>query len=253
MKKAIIITSAIEVNNDYPLTYSNVRSFFNTEERLRQTVATIAGLDAALDNDTTMYLVDISENSSHYGSLFYYQSKNLKYISVKEQMSDIWKDVTTHKNKSYCEQLIIFKFIETYKEELEQYDFYMKLSGRYLIDGNFKINFFDTVSPGFYFKPPLKFDWNDSWGYSLVDRRHIQGDNKLYQYCSVIYGWSKEFMDQYRDISRVIIEYCSHPSGMSYDVETLLYFFTRQFENYITETPWIIYGWDGTSGRFLRY
>ena len=99
----------------------------------------------------------------------------------------------------------------------------------------------------------MKFEWNENWPYAMVDRRQLQGDNKLYQYCSVLYGWSRSYHDQMIDIYRVISEFCSNPSSISYDVETLLYYFTRQFESDIVEMPWIVYGWDGSSGNFLRY
>lgn len=252
MKKAIIITSVIEVNNNFPLTYSSVRSHFSAEERFRQTVSTIAAFDQAGDENTTIYLVDASENFSVYGVLLNYQ-KNLKFIGVKEHMPEIWETVNTHQNKSYCEQTIMLTFLEKFKDELANFDIFVKFSGRYLIDGSFDIKIFDQKPSGFYFKHPMKFEWNDSWGYNLVDRRQLQGDNYLYQYCSVLFAWSKEYMEQYKNISRVIIEFCSHPNGMSYDVETLLYFYTREYGNNIIEVPWIIYGWDGTSGRFLRY
>jgi hypothetical protein len=130
MKKAIIITSAIEVNNNYPLTYSPVRSHFTSEERFRQTVSTIAAFDQASDENTTIYLLDVSENSAVYSVLLRYQT-NLKFISIKESIPEIWEEVTTHKNKSYCEQTIIYCFLEKYKEELSQYDYYIKFSGRY--------------------------------------------------------------------------------------------------------------------------
>lgn len=252
MKKAIIITSAIEVNNDYPLTYSSVRSHFSSEERFRQTVATIAAFDQAGDSDTVIYLIDVSENYALYSVLLGYQP-NLRYIGVKEHMPEIWQDVTTHKNKSFCEQTIIYNFLKKFEHELNEFDIFVKFSGRYLIDGSFDIQIFNQQPSAFYFKHPMKFEWNDNWGYDLVDRRSIQGDNHLYQYCSVIYAWSKEYMEQYKNISRVIIEFCSHPAGMIYDVETLLYFYTREYQDQIIEVPWTIYGWDGTSGRFLRY
>jgi hypothetical protein len=55
------------------------------------------------------------------------------------------------------------------------------------------------------------------------------------------------------DIFRVIGEITSHPNGIQYDIETLLYFFTRNFEQSIISVDWTVYGWDGTGGTFLRY
>jgi hypothetical protein len=41
MKTAFIITSAINVSNDHPLTYSKTRSHFNADERCRQTIFSV--------------------------------------------------------------------------------------------------------------------------------------------------------------------------------------------------------------------
>lgn len=253
MKKAIIITSAIEVDNDIPFTYSKTRTYFSKEERYRQTVSTIANLDCACDSETTLYLLDVSKNYLHILPTLSYQ-RNLKFIFVAEHLPEILDTVRTHPNKSHCENLLLSSFLEKFKDELKQYDFVFKFSGRYLTDRTFDLKFFNEHTPkGFYFKTPLKFEWNDGWKYTMVDRRSLQNDNYLYQYCTVLYGWSKEYFDAYHYIVKIITEICAKPEYMHYDVETLMYYFTRQYANEITEMPWIVYGWDGTSGQFLRY
>ena len=55
------------------------------------------------------------------------------------------------------------------------------------------------------------------------------------------------------DIYRVIVEFTDNTRTLNYDAETLLYFFTREYEKNIIETDWLVYGWDGVSGRFLKY
>lgn len=253
MKKAFIITSSIEVDNSYPWTYSSVRSHFSNEERFRQTVCTLTNLDCLRDKDTSIFLLDNSDNTINYMSnLSFYN--NFLYFSVKDKMPNIYETTRNHPNKSYCEQLILSNFLDTYKQELSDFDFLFKLSGRYLIDKSFDINYFNHQTPGgYYFKKPLKFEWNNNWHYNLVDNRAKQNDNFLYQYCSVLYGWSKDQYDNYLNIAKVVTEFCCKPHLIHYDIETLLYFFTRQYESQIQEMPWIILGWDGTSGRFLRY
>lgn len=253
MKKAFIVTSAIEVDNNYPLTYSKTRTHFDSVDRFRHTAFTVASLDGIRDPNVTIYIVDASENWQSYAGVLGYQ-RNLKFVSVKEEFPEIFHTVRTHKNKSHCESLMLTKFIEKYKTELEQYDYLFKLSGRYFIDSSFNSELLTPENRDkLFFKNPLKFDWNESWNYSMVDRRSIQGDNKLYQYSSVLYGWGKENTDRILDIYRVITIFTNHPTGIIYDVETLLYFFTREFEDKVIETNWIVYGWDGTGGNFLRY
>ena len=81
MKKAFLITSVIDIDTSAPLTYSNIRSVFDKEERLRQTIFSVTSLDLVSDNDCTFFLIDLSDNNENYENTFSFQ-KNLKYISV---------------------------------------------------------------------------------------------------------------------------------------------------------------------------
>ena len=253
MKKAFIVTSIIDVDNVHPLTYSNTRSIFSDVERFRHTTVTIASLDLASNQDTTIFLVDASENYQQYKDVFRYQ-ENLKFISVKEEFPDVYNIIRTHPNKSYCESLILVNFFTKYKTELENYDYFFKMSGRYFIDHHFNTALFNEENTDkIFFKKPMKFNWSDTWKYTMVDRRSIQGDDYLYQYSSVLYGFGKIFLDRFLDIYRVIAVFTGQSNTMMYDVETLLYYFTRSYESNIIETDWIVYGWDGTNATFLRY
>jgi hypothetical protein len=253
MKKAFIVTSAIDVNQDAPLTYSNIRTIFSNEERFRHTIFTITSLDLATDQDSTIFLIDTSEDYQKYKSILGYQS-NLVYISVKEEFPDAYHLARTHPNKSYCETILLLKFFEKYKSQLEQFDYFFKLSGRYFTDSSFDISIFDENKiDKIFFKQPLQFDWNERWEYHMVDRRSIQGDEKLRQYSSVLYGWGKNCHYRMLDIFKVVAVFTSHHRGIRYDLETLLYYFTRTYEQDIIETNWKVYGWEGVSGNFMRY
>lgn len=253
MKKALMITSVIDVDNSHPLTYSQVRSFFSNQERLRQTISTICMLDHIADNETTLFLVDASENSDMYKNILSYQ-KNLVYIDVRKEFPEIYQLIKTHKHKSYCEMMLQITFLEKYKETLSQFDYIFKVSGRYFFDSS--VDLLSCTNENidkFLFKKPLQFDWSDNWGYSMVDRRSIQNDNKLRQYSSVLYGWGKTNTDAMLDIFRVVAEFTNNERTMHYDIETLLYFFTRNYEERIIEHDWKIYGFTGVDGTFLRY
>lgn len=256
MKKAIIITSILEVNNSYRLTYSEIRSFFNLEDRLRHTIFTVAALDHIADEDTTIFLIDASESQAakaHIQYSFAHQ-KNFVYIDANEEFTDTSNLIRTHSNKSHCEALLILSFLNKYRERLNEFDFFFKISGRYFFDSSFTLSLcVEKNKDKFFFKKPLKFEWIDGWKYEIFDRRDIQGDNKLHQYCSVLYGWSKSNHERMLDIYRVIAEFTDNTKTAYTDFETLLYFFTREYEKKIIETDWIVYGWDGTSGQFLRY
>jgi hypothetical protein len=253
MKKAFVITSAIDVQKDAPLTYSSVRSHFEPDERFRQTVSTIANLDARFPKDTVLFLVDLSEDYEKYRGILSYQ-KNLVFISVKEQFPEIYDIVRTHPNKSHCETLLLLKFFAKYKEQLKEFDYFFKVSGRYFVDGSFGDELLIPENRDkIFFKHPMQFDWQDLWNYHRVDRRAIQKDNKLRQYCSVLYGFGKEHYDRFVDLYRVLSYFTNHPAYATFDVETLLYFFTRDFEKDIIEVDWLVYGYNGADGNFLRY
>lgn len=253
MKKAFIVSSAIEVNNDYPLTYSKVRSHFSSEERFRQTIFTITSLDSIRDKDITIFIIDLSENWETYAGILSFQP-NLKFVSVKKEYPWIFERARTHTNKSHCETLIVKTFIENNLSTLKEFDYVFKISGRYFIDGSFNTEYFTEYNTDkLFFKHPMKFDWIDSWPYQMVDRRSIQGDNKLYQYSSVLYGWGKEYLEKMLDVNRVICEITGTEKGKFYDIETLLYYFTRDFDKQIILVPWLVNGWDGVNGRYLKY
>ena len=252
MKKAFIITSAIEVDNSFPLTYSDKRSHFSNEERLRQTIMSIAFVDRLRD-DITIYLLDTSKDWTKFRDLFRYQ-RNLKFISVAEEFPDIHEKVTTHPNKSYCECLMMSHFLRKYKMEFMQYDFVFKLSGRYFLDGSFDIGICsEENSNKIFYKRPLEFEWRDEWNYNLVDRRKEQGTNTLRQYVSILFGWTKPHYDHFLDMFTGMACLLNQPSYSHLDIETLGYYFTRPFEQDIIENEWIVYGWDGASGKFWRY
>lgn len=253
MKKAVIITSSIDVDNNYELTYSHKRSHFNSEERLRQTTYTVASIDSRFDKKTKIFLIDTSPDCTALRIGLSYQ-QNLEVISVKETFPEIYDIVRTHANKSHCESTLLYKLISYKFSELSSYDYVFKLSGRYFIDSSFNFDFINESNlDKFLFKNPLSFDWIDSWPLEIIDRRAAQNNNKLYQYSSVFYGVGKEKLKYLLDIYRAVSHITGTEKGRWYDLEGLLYFLTREFEKDIIETDWLVYGWDGTGGNFLRY
>lgn len=245
MKKAYIVTSAIETSTS-PLTYSPVRSVFSTEERLRHTVMTVASLDKVCDTDSVIYFLELSDNYSKYAEFFKYQS-NLKFISVKEEFPEIYNEVTTHANKSRCETLLTYKFLETYKEELKSYDLFVKLCGRYFLDRTFEPSALTDTK--IYFKKPRYFAWQDWWGYDAVK---INDGKTLGQYCSVIFGWGNIHFNKMVSLYKKMSDVLADPKMQHYDIETLLYFYTRQFKEDIIETDWQVYGWLAPTGEFVK-
>lgn len=253
MKTAFIITSAINVSNDYPLTYSKTRSHFGAEERCRQTIFTVNSiLQATKGMDTDIWIVDISEDWGNYiGNFMFYP--NVKFISFAHDFPEHIKDVLTHPNKSRCECTILSQFLKKHKQKFSEYDYVFKMSGRYFFDGSFDINIIKDNPDKILYKKYIEFEWQDSWGYEFVDRRADQGNNKLRQYSSVLFGWGKKHQPYFLDMFTSVSYMLDRPNMYHYDIETLGYFFSRQYADDIIETDWIVSGWDGASGRFVRY
>lgn len=253
MKKAFVVTSIIDLTNDKPLTYSPIRTVFSAEDRLRHTVFTLNTIDLIDIDNSTIFLVDSSDNWENYFHILCYQ-KNLVFVSVKNEFPEVYETIRTYPNKSHGEALIMTKFFEKYAEQLADYDYVIKLCGRYFTNSSVDISIFNEQNQDkVFFKKPLVFEWNDNWAFDLVDRRQIQQDNTLRQYCSVMYGWGRDKHREMIDVHLKIREMTGRSEGMSYDMETLLYFYTRSVESSIIETDWIVFGWDATSGRFMRY
>jgi hypothetical protein len=255
MKTAFIITSAIEVDNKFPLTYTASRSHFQSAERFRQTIFTIAAIDLISSGDTAtdIFLLDVSRQSDAYRRQLSYQ-QNLKYISVLEEFPEIHKTVSEHPNKSHCESLILLKFFEKYRTQLTEYDYIFKISGRYFTDSSFDYKMLTTDNlDKIFFKNALQYEWIDGYHPPFIDRRKEQEDNTVRMYSSVLYGFGKVHIDKFLDMFRFIKMLTEHPNGSIYYMEQMLYFLTRGYESKIVEVDWKVYGWDGTNGNFLRY
>jgi hypothetical protein len=253
MKKAFVVTSSIDVNNQYPLTYSKTRSFFSDDQRLEQTINTIHSIQASSDIDTDIFLVDTSRRCKNYSQKLS-NIKNTKYISIDDIDPELYTIVTSHSNKSFCEINLLLSFFKKFNQELSIYDYFFKMSGRYSIDQNFKIESFTSDhTDKIFFKKPWEWDWKDHWNYQMVDLRDKQGDNTLKQYSTVLYGWgSKRFQDVLSLLTKSN-DILSLPSMQHYDIETLSYFFSRSLSQYIVETDWVILGRLGHNGNLVRY
>jgi len=253
MKKAFIVTSSIEVDNNYPLSYSHTRSYFSTDERLRQTVMTVSSIDTVSPTDTQIYIVDTSENYHLYENFFSWQP-NVKYVSIKKEFPEIHESITTHRNKSFCETLLMSTFIRAYQAELKQFDYFFKVSGRYFLNRSFNDSLLNEHNTNrLFFKHPLRWPWDDNWGYGIVDRRAEQGDNELRQYCTVFYGWGSGYHNRMLDLLTAVPYMLDSERMRTLDIETLTYHLTRPWSNDVIETDWQITGWLGAGGQFMRY
>ena len=87
----------------------------------------------------------------------------------------------------------------------------------------------------------------------MIDRRNIQKDNMLRQYCTVLYAFAKQHLNSMIDINEATMNFIDSQEMTHYDIETLAYYLTRPYDDRMIETDWVVSGWDGVSGRYMYY
>jgi len=250
MRKLIIVGSVIQTRKDVPLTYSPTRTAFSDEERLRHTVYAISALRDR-HPDTDIVLVDASDDPKDYRQIFAFL--NVVYVWLQDISIEAANIVRTQPNKSVCEVLLLNTYIKANKAKIKTYDYVIKGTGRYSLM-NFDNSLFTPENTDkIFFKKPLEYEWNDTWRYSFVDKRLEQGDNKLRQYCTVVFGFGIEHLDKFIDMFDGIGYLLQNDAMKHYDIETLIYYFTRPFTDKIIETDWRVLGWDGVATRLMYY
>ena len=250
MNKLFVVGSSIQTKNA-PLTYSKVRTVFSNEERFRQTIFTVNSIRAAFPT-SKIVLVDSSEEYKEYQDTFRF-FKNTEFIPLKELDQTAFETVNTHPNKSLCESLLLNTFYRKFKKEIKEYDYVIKACGRYFYF-DFDSSLFNVENlHKIFFKRPLNFEWDDSWNYSFIDRRAEQNNNRIHQYCTVLYAFGSSQLEKMIDINEAATHLLNKTPMRHYDIETLSYYLTRPYEKDIIETDWRVCGWDGTSARFMYY
>ena len=131
MKIAFIISSAINLDDTVNISFGNgnKRSAFSSEERFRQTQYSLNSINLIFP-DSKKYIFDTSINSDQYRKKLSY-FKNLDFVSLNEIDKDKAMLCRTSKSKGFCESLSTMMFLDEKRNELENYDFIIKLSGRY--------------------------------------------------------------------------------------------------------------------------
>lgn len=252
MKKLFLVVSAIEVDNKYAFSFGNTRSVFSDEERFRQTMYTIQSIRNSYPEDKIVVLDTSTQNCEKYkASVGYFGAE---YIAFKELDPEGHAIVTTHQSISYCECYMMNSFFQKRKKFINEFDFIIKATGRYTYS-NFKDLFIEENKHKFFFKHKLAFEWNHKWNYGYIDLRKKQDNNKLYQYSTVLYAFGisnlNRMMDLFEAHNHVV--QMTIPMGINYDIESLMYYFTRQYEHDIIETDWKVMGFEGVHGTLMYY
>ena len=250
MTNLVLVTSSINPRKG-DFTYSPTRTHFDHGERFRQTIFTLNSINNCLPG-SKIVVIDSSEEYDEYKEILRY-IPNVEFIPVKELSGEVFETVNTHRNKSHCESLLLQTYYKQYKKQVKEFDFVFKTSGRYFHFNFDNKHLTEENKDKIFFKKPLQFKWNESWGYQNVDIRHYEQHDFLCQYCTVLYGYGSTHLDKFMDINEAVIHLTNQQSFHYYDIETFYYYFMLPYREKVMHVDWIVSGWDGTSGKFMYY
>ena len=133
MDNLILITSVINTPNT-PLSYTNTRSVFSRQDRFEQTKKTIKSVREKLSN-SKIIIVECSDFNEEENNYF---KENCNYIL------NLWNKKELHNyifgpSKSLGEGTMTIEALKYIKELNLEYQYLYKISGRYWLNENFKI------------------------------------------------------------------------------------------------------------------
>jgi thymidylate synthase len=133
-KNLVLITSVINTPNK-PLSYSSIRSVFTRKERFEQTKKTIKSIKDKIPNNKIIIVecTDFTKEEKDY------LEKECEYIL------NLWDKKELHDNifgrsKSLGEGTMTIEALKYIEELKVDFDYLYKISGRYWLNDNFKIN-----------------------------------------------------------------------------------------------------------------
>ena len=250
MKIAFFISSAInlDLTTDVNFNYAPRRSAFSSEERFRQTQQTINSINLVMP-DCHIYLLDISENYIEYKDRLSYVP-NLTFVGLEGIDPDSAQLCRTHKSKGLCEATSTVKFLDHYIEELKEYDYVVKFSGRYFLTQFDKSIFTEENKDNFLIHTLYNWPWKDHWGYPESMKRN----NELFWMFTCIYGFGKNRLEEfYQGVQQIPKYYIENPElALILDFENAMYYNVLEDKPFV-KFPCRVAGWGGANGDFGQF
>lgn len=245
---AFVVSSTIDTNQgqgqNFP--YSLNRSCFVPEERLQQTRGTLNALNL-ISADSPIYVLETSKHAEQYGKELSYVP-GLRFVNINSIDPAVGEIGRNHPSKGFCEASASVLFLNQYYEELKQYDYIVKITGRYFFS-SFNKNIFNAENKDKYIVGKIRqFSWNADWNYP----NFLNKNNKLFWMPTWAYGLGTDCLDQFKSgYQKIINFYQENPILAPYmDLECLFYEYIVN-NNKCVDAPWIINGWNGVSGKFF--
>lgn len=244
-KICFIVTSSIEVDNNYPLDLwdpsGRRRSDFDSEERYRQLIYTLCNL-RLIDKTATYY---VAETSLDYEKYYWIESlftgvgqEKTKVVlwPLSKYNQEAAQIANTNNNKSYCEGILLYNFVKENRDELSQYDFIIKVSGRYV----YEIDLNELKEDKFMFR---------------YKRPYLRNGEETFLYPSTIYALDTKFLDRYIELLNRSCEILGEHDAtyITHSMETILYDCTKDFESDLIDVNWLTRGFAGISKSYLWF
>jgi hypothetical protein len=155
----VLITSIINISSN-PLSYSNIRSVFNSEERFEQTKKTIESIKIFIPN-SQIFLIECSDLSKY--QIEYLKNNCDYFLNLFDNINEIIKNnILYSQSKSLGEGTQTIEALKYITQNNIKFDNLFKISGRYWLMDKFDYNIFnnnkivikkidnDSVSTSFY-------------------------------------------------------------------------------------------------------
>jgi hypothetical protein len=254
MNNCYVITSVIDIDNSCLLKEDQIRTILSTQERLDDTIKTIESIFNQ-DSNATIFLVDGSKN---YFNVLIEKFPKLQYVQLETINASVGNIVRTHKSKSYGENIMLLEFLKHYKKKIvDNYDFLVKVSGRYYFTTHFIDDLIAANVNKFLFKKPVFWNRQNLTyipEYFLPTDMYV--DDNLGGYYTVAYAVGAMQMNKYEIILNACCTMVDENSKYFYvDIEYIFYKIFNELElnNTIHLVDWIIEGRGGQNGKYFRY
>ena len=256
MKLVYLIGSCIQFSNDYVVKWSSQRSYFNEEQRLIQTIDSVRNIKGN-DPDAVIYLIDASEKEFPELVELQTQVTGFRYVQLHKLNPTLSTTVRTHRSKSHGECLIFLEFLRHHKEELREFDYIVKLSGRYQINrATFNKDFLDSNLDKFYFIGPYYWEY-EQWKHiaEYTPKDLVYENNNKISILTMLYVVGQRLIDRWELCLAAAANLTDYTQKMHFiDIEFVFYYILRQFNLWsnVELLPWQVDGFCGATGVF-RY
>lgn len=252
MNKVFLVTSSIQLREDRPFEcyrfLRGYRSVFTAEQRLEQTKKTIESIRK--EHPTDKIIIADTSNTSY--KLDLEQFPAVEYYHLKDLFdTDTYDLITTHYHKCICESTLLNTYITLFATELKQYEFVVKVTGRYQVANIQDTVFVEGNKNKVLLKKPYHLD-PDDWLYDALFTSETKRAGIVpHEYDQALYGFGIDKLEFMQWIYQQTISIL-HPEKMRYiDIEKVMYLLTRPNAKDIVHVDWNVTGFDGMSGDFI--